>query len=1291
MPTAHELKLSVAEYRDACHWYCRLADAGGKFLADHNVKLNPTDPEYPGFVDLPSFLRTRAAPDRRHQDEKRLVEEVGAWIGRNVYGPLAEKILAADTPVTVRVEIPAEPEEASGLLYRPWELGHAGGKPLALQDVSLVFEIKGEAPPVKLRPVEGALRMLAVFSLPTDARALNPRHERYQLARMIHALAQRRSLAIDLRVLQYGVTRQALEQILEEGEGWDVVHFSGHGLEAHLILEKEDGTADKVPSKELLKLLRPARGRLKWVTLSACLSAAATVEETLLWLGLEPRRAEAAIAAEQAAGEKVLPALARTLVHDLDCAVLAMRYPVGDAFAIDLAEQLYQGVLEKQQSLPRALELALPKAVRPDSPPLSVATPALFGRQCADLTIQAPEGQVQPTGAGLAYFEERPGRHFVGRVGVMSQAGAALAPSSQYTGVLFHGMAGGGKTACAVELAFHYEHLARFTHFVWYRAPREGSEIAGALVAFAQAWETQLSDEQLKALPLVAAVSAETARFDTYLPRLTQFLRRHSILVALDNLESLLRPNGEWRDERWAKLMAAMLGHDGQSRMLLTSRIRPEPGNERLLELPVHSLSLDESALLARQLPNLGGLLRDERHRGLVKRTLQVVQGHPKLIDFAEKQAASPDSLERHLDRAVAAWAGGEGRLAAFFAKGESSLGAPEFLAALDAWTRTIAESLAPQAQAFFHFLCCLEEGDREQWIVAMVWPQYWKRLGRDGAAPGIDSCAEPLEAVGLVDVVRNEYRIHPGVAEAGRDHAGEACQAATDEEMATFWSAAFGAGVRQEMHGGGPMILRAGRSAAPYLMRRQQWDAASTLLEQVIGRDQSPQTVAAVLPLLRRIAEATSGSERGLIDAGVLARTLFALGQVEEAEKMMREVVREAEERGQFRTASGVAGDLINLLHARGRSKDALDFVDKMKEQTRRAGLGPWTQLGDEVQRLQILNDLGQWSEVLDAVGRLREQMRTLPDSGEAEEAVDPWNVREATLNTGHTAAVALERWKEALALNGEIVELKRARQATALEIASARFNDYGPLLRLGRYSDARELLLGCRRTFEEEAYTEGLGTVFSALADLEDKLGHRGESIRYEQTALRYKYNAGKPEACAISHFNLANCFVRSGEQPRGALAHRLTAALIQFQTSDGRLPQTLQALSRHLASFSPDAPPLPASFDELCDLVEQVEGVRFRALFSRLPADNAATGDEALQKVLELPRTEQAKSPEMPEGLRQLLEPLLQAAAAGQDMAPLLKALRDQLVAAAPPGQEEQVEALIAAVRQLIEKLR
>ena len=84
--------------------------------------------------------------------------------------------------------------------------------------------------------------------------------------------------------------------------------------------------------------------------------------------------------------------------------------------------------------------------------------------------------------------------------------------------------------------------------------------------------------------------------------------------------------------------------------------------------------------------------------------------------------------------------------------------------------------------------------------------------------------------------------------------------------------------------------------------------------------------------------------------------------------------------------------------------------------------------------------------------------------------------------------------------------------------------------------------------------------------------------------------------------------------------APAHRLASALIWHQTNQGRMPVAVNALKTDLASAGPTD--LPANFDELCTLVEQTEGVRFRDLFSRLP-QRAASGDEALRAVLEMAR--------------------------------------------------------------------
>jgi hypothetical protein len=79
---ATTLNLAVADYQDANHWYWRLTDADGRFFADQEVRLNPADPEYDGFLDLPAYLAMHAAPDRRREDEARLARQVGEWMGK---------------------------------------------------------------------------------------------------------------------------------------------------------------------------------------------------------------------------------------------------------------------------------------------------------------------------------------------------------------------------------------------------------------------------------------------------------------------------------------------------------------------------------------------------------------------------------------------------------------------------------------------------------------------------------------------------------------------------------------------------------------------------------------------------------------------------------------------------------------------------------------------------------------------------------------------------------------------------------------------------------------------------------------------------------------------------------------------------------------------------------------------------------------------------------------------------------------------------------------------------------
>jgi hypothetical protein len=131
----------------------------------------------------------------------------------------------------------------------------------------------------------------------------------------------------------------------------------------------------------------------------------------------------------------------------------------------------------------------------------------------------------------------------------------------------------------------------------------------------------------------------------------------------------------------------------------------------------------------------------------------------------------------------------------------------------------------------------------------------------------------------------------------------------------------------------------------------------------------------------------------------------------------------------------------------------------------------------------------------------------------------------------------------------------------------------------------------------------------------------------VRHESAALRYKYSDISPVACAISHFNLARYLKRTNADAQLPLAHRFASALIMYQTNHGQLTPVLLGLRDYFAGAQPED--LPATFDEVCGIVEQIEGVRFRQVFERLPK-RAASGDEALQALLVLARQESNPMP-------------------------------------------------------------
>lgn len=1270
------LHLSLTDYTDASHWRWVLSAANGRFLADHSVRLDPASREYRGFLELADYLDFF---QEAYPPEKQL-DELGAWVGEQVFGGLRDTLWQHRAQPCQIVQV-SVPEQAQELLFRPYELARFGnGQSFREAGIRFIYRREGAALPAAAKPpAQPSLRILTVFSLPVRQNPLNLRRERYGLQCLVRKLNQTKQVAVELRVLQYGATRDLLAETLQEAAGWDLVHLSGHGDKGELLLEDAAGGTDTINADELGDLLCNSAERLKLLILDACHSGASSHAAARVHLGLDktPLRetgAEGEALAEAARTE--LPSLAQQLAERLDCAALAMRYPVGDAFATELALCLYGKLLDKQLALPAALQLALAETLKRKIPlpPLSAVTPILIGSRAAELRlIPPPADPAKPdlNRVDLAtFFPQEPPR-FVGRLQPMLRASQALAPHSPERGVLFHGMPGAGKTACALELAYrHTEH--RFTGYVWYQAPEAGREIATALFNLLFEIERQLNNPDLG----LTASLADPQRFRQFtLPRLSGLLRRHSLLLVLDNLENLLSDSGSWRDPLWGEVLAALLKHDGPSRLVLTSRRLPadlekHPGLQREA---IHVLSFAESLLLARELPGLNALFADPAGLQLLRQTLRVAQGHPKLLELADGLAADRATLRRQVAAAEAEASRKGEALDAFFAvglerEGESRRDEAGFLAELRDWTAGVSAQLPPSARLLFHTLSRLEAEDRRREVLDDNWQDILQRLGKDTepnplaprekagvrastvaeasqaalAEPGqgLPAALDTLAQAGLIAPeipadpelspqqkqaleqalaahslsldewlahyrqAHTVYNLHPGVAEAAR--AAAELAEAVETTLADYHITRHQHGLETELQGGTSLVIDAARRAAPYLLRRQRWAEAADLLENMLLRDESPETLAYALPLLHRIAESTQGSREGLMAAGILANALRLVGQFGEAEAKLRDIMRQASTQGELRWASVAAGQLLDLLRATSRLDEALTLTEEIAAYTRLAL--PWTQLLNEGQRLQVLVALGRYEEVLEAVEQLRPRLDSLLEQSAVEEAVTPWNVRELLLDTGRSAALRGRHYEKALELNATLLHFKEQRGAAALELARTRYNDYGPLLRLGRHAEVRKLLLDCRSVFEAERSIEGLGKVWSALADLANETGEPADAVRFEETALAYKYQTGQPEICAGSHNNLANYLQRLGQDSASVLAHYLAAAVIGLQTRAGGLSLTLQ----NLANIP--RPPQAPSFESVVAQVERIEGVRFRALCQTLPP-TFPDGDAAL----------------------------------------------------------------------------
>jgi tetratricopeptide (TPR) repeat protein len=1195
----------MLDYAGPTRWRWRLTRANGEPLAVHDVELDEHEWQTEAFADLHRYVRANADPDRRLAHEAELVVGVGAWLSERVLGRVALELAGAHDPVRLDV-----PPEAAELAYRPWELAMVDERPLVAYRVSFVAAHQA---PVAKAPVGERLRMLAVFGVPDGSDESHPRSERFALARQVHQISLTHGKGIELRVLQYGTTRERLRQVVQDPGGWDVVHVSGPDLAAGLVLTDDAGQPDVVSGKELADLLAPVARQVRLVTLMPIESAAVTSADVTRALGLP--------AVEPGVTAESLPPVAEEIARRLDCAVLAMRAPVSDEFAVRFAEQFYDNVLGMDQSVADAVPLSLTRVAggSPTAavPPLSAGTPIVFGARAVQ-PLAVPDGYpvvFQSERQRLAGFPPQPLR-LAGRAGLLTRAATALAQRSGRTGVVLHGLPGAGTTTCAVELA--YTHQNWFAGLAWYSAPADGDP-ATALADCALALERQLPGLRL------AHLVHDPALWRAAMPALTGGLAQWRVLLVLDNVDSLLTGTGQWRDERWAMFVDALTGHDGPARTVITSRRLPTGLPETVAVQPVPALSLAETVLLAQQWAPLRALLEttDEQSRSLATELLAQTQGHPMLMALAKGDAADTAVLRGRLADADRLWQDRGVPVRPFLSGADPAGAADDYVAVLAQWADAVVSGLPDDAALLFEFLCCVTTDDRISAVVGVTWPVVW-RSRHESDVPHPDGAAAALLEHGLAAVTVDPdsgalegFWIHPVLAEQGRRRASAEFADAVAGAVGDRWLAtqqdAIDQPAEQQLEW---LVSRSALSAAPYLVRLGRWADLAAAAMRALSQDGSPATAAALLPVLTEgVAETRgTGDEFTMGRAHAKALSIVSPDAAEPELRRLLDIAVTSE------NAAAVAQDLSTMYQAAGRWEDALAMTEQVIEHNTRAGVGPWAGLAAEASRLQVLYQQGRLEEVMTAVERHRVTMADLTDT---DDAVAPWTVRESILGAGVVAAHDLGRWSQALELNAGIRQSQEDRGAGELERAATWFNDYSPMLHLGDAPGARALLHRCRAAFAQAEDITMIGNTLSALADTDSQLGDRDGAIDQETEALRLKYQGPDPEAIAVSHYNLADYLINAGKDMRDVWAHRLAAAVIRYQTGSPRLNASLESIGRLIGQQENVPDQAPLSFDDVCVTVDSSNGVRFSELFPLLPG-RADSGPAAIGEVMRLTAT-------------------------------------------------------------------
>lgn len=325
----------------------------------------------------------------------------------------------------------------------------------------------------------------------------------------------------------------------------------------------------------------------------------------------------------------------------------------------------------------------------------------------------------------------------------------------------------------------------------------------------------------------------------------------------------------------------------------------------------------------------------------------------------------------------------------------------------------------------------------------------------------------------------------------------------------------------------------------------------------------------------------------------------------------LYEQAAAEAEEAGHWADVARISGNWAYALLSVGQLDTAKATYLRSMEALQEAGSPPVEVVGRELEMLRIDVMQGASERVLSEIERRLDTARTWwrrsCDGEPVPEAPNPvvlGRILMVALDITAEANRALKRWQACLELLEEIEEAERTLGEREHERARTRFNQYEPLLRLGRLDDAQRVLEGCLDFFHRVDDLTGQLKALGGLADLWDKRGDRVQAVALARQALAISNRLPDPTDRSISHGNLSNYLDRSGEAEEEV--RHLMAAIVYAYISGHK-----QNLSVYLNNLALRAAPAPYESPRLADLLSRSE---FNALRQML--DTHSVDAEKLQ---------------------------------------------------------------------------